>query len=137
MRMSSKPKSEVTGAGSESDASTCPASSCCWLAYARGRGNERAVMISFYRDSKRKYISPLLPDTIFRLSTYSDTFFPQFIQVERGREREGRGIERKVFKELIKIKSLLGQDVPSLCFLWGRGWGGGRVSYVHPRGKAS
>ena len=57
---------------------------------------------------------------------------------EKGREREGRGIERKVFKELIKIKSLLRRDVPSLCYLQvGFGVGTGLWwSHVQPRGKA-
>ena len=41
-----------------------------------GGGNDGAVMVSFYRDFRRKYIPPLLPDTIFRLSTHSSLFFP-------------------------------------------------------------
>ena len=54
------------------------------------------------------------------LSTHSDIVFPLFIQSQRDKKRE-----RVDLKELIKIKSLLGQGVSSLCFLWGEGAGQG------------
>lgn len=108
--------------GSKSYVSTCPASLCCspcLHVYKWGATVEPWFpSIEILRGSTFL----LLHDTIFRLSIHPLRHsFPSVYSIsERQKERE-----RVDLKELIKIKSLLGQGVSSLCFLWGGGAGQG------------